>query len=367
MEATHLSAKLLFLSAVLTSTMALAGGVIALTPLVSAKVALAASLLPDRAVQSLDGETKWLNSPPLTAESLRGKVVLVDFWTYSCINWRREFPYVRAWFDKYKSQGLVVIGVHSPEFAFEKNVDNIRRAVKDIGVGYPVVIDSDHRIWRAFGNQYWPALYFIDAKGKIRAHQFGEGDYARSERIIQQLLSEAGSPATNSDLVVVDAQGAEAAADWKNLQSPENYVGYARTQYFASPGGVAPDRRQRYAVPPKLAAGEWALSGDWTMSPESASLQAANGRIVYRFQARDLHLVMGPGPATRAAPMRFRVRIDGKPPGASHGVDVDEQGNGTLDYQRMYQLIRQAGPVVDRLFEIEFLDPGAEAFSFSFG
>lgn len=359
--------KLLACGMVLASMIAVAGGGVAPQPIASAWASSTQDPSSGRGLRSLDGAEQWLNSPPLTAESLRGKVVLIDFWTYSCINWRREYPYVRAWFDKYRSQGLVVVGVHSPEFDFEKEAGNVRRAVKDIGVGYPVVIDSGHRIWRAFGNAYWPALYFIDAQGKIRAHQFGEGDYARSERIIQQLLSEAGSPAASTDLVAVNAGGPEAAADWKNLKSPENYVGYARTQYFASPGGVVPDRRQLYSSPSRLASNRWALSGDWTIGPESATSQAAKGRIVYRFQARDLHLVMGPGPAARGTPVRFRVRIDGKPPGASRGVDVDEQGYGTLDYPRMYQLIRQAGPVADRLFEIEFLDPGAEAFSFSFG
>jgi len=357
--------KLLGCGIVLASMIAVAGGGVTPQPIASARASSPQEPSSERGLRSLDSAGHWLNSPPLTAEGLRGKVVLIDFWTYSCINWRREYPYVRAWFEKYRSQGLVVIGVHAPEFAFESDAGNVGRAVKDIGVGYPVVLDSDHRIWRAFGNEYWPALYFIDAKGKIRAHQFGEGDYARSERIIQQLLSEAGSPAASTDLVAVNARGAEAAADWKNLKSPENYVGYARTRYFASPGGVVPDRRQRYASPARLVFDQWALSGDWTMGLESATSQAANGRIVYRFQARDLHLVMGP--ADRGTPVRFRVRIDGRPPGASRGVDVDEQGYGTLDYQRMYQLIRQAGPVAGRLFEIEFLDPGAEAFSFSFG
>jgi thiol-disulfide isomerase/thioredoxin len=319
----------------------------------------------ESASRSLDGATEWLNSAPLTMAALRGKVVLVDFWTYSCINWRREFPYVRAWHEKYRAQGLVVIGVHSPEFAFEQRADNVRRAVKDLGVNYPVAVDSEHMIWRGFDNAYWPALYFIDAKGQLRSHHFGEGGYAQSERIIQQLLREAGATGVSTDLVSVDAQGAEAAADWTNLESPENYVGYARTRHFASPGGSAPDKRRVYAVPPKLAADHWALAGEWTLGPEAITSNGAGGRIVYRFHARDLHLVMGP--AVRGAPVRFRVLVDGKPPGAARGSDVDAQGYGTLDQQRMYQLIRQPGPITERSFEIEFLEPGAQAFSFSFG
>ena len=314
---------------------------------------------------SLGGATGWLNSPPLTAAGLRGKVVLIDFWTYSCINWRRTLPYVRAWAEKYKDQGLVVIGVHSPEFEFEKNVDNVRRAAKDMRIDYPIAIDSDHAIWRAFKNEYWPALYFVDAQGHIRHHHFGEGEYEQSEMIIQQLLAEAGNGGIGHDLVSVDARGAEAAADWGNLKSPENYVGYERTENFASPGGAVLDKRRVYAAPARLRLNHWALSGDWTVEKQATVLNKANGRIAYRFHARDLHLVMGP--AARGTSVRFRVLIDGQPPGAAHGVDVDEQGNGTVTEQRMYQLIRQPKPIADRQFEIEFLDSGVEAFAFTFG
>jgi thiol-disulfide isomerase/thioredoxin len=314
---------------------------------------------------SLGSATEWLNSPPLTASGLRGKVVLIDVWTYTCINWLRTLPYVRAWAEKYKNQGLVVIGVHAPEFAFEKNLDNVRRAAKDMRVDYPIAIDSDHALWRAFKNQYWPALYFVDAQGKIRHHHFGEGEYERSERVIQQLLSEAGMRGIGQELVSVDARGAEVAADWGSLKSPENYVGYDRTENFASSGGAVLDKQRIYAVPARLRLNQWALSGDWTVQKQATVLNKANGRIAYRFHARDLHLVMGP--AARGTSVRFRVLIDGKPPGAAHGIDVDDQGNGTVSVQRLYQLIRQPKPIAERQFEIEFLDSGVEAFAFTFG
>lgn len=314
---------------------------------------------------SLDGATDWINSAPLTPSQLRGKVVLIDFWTYTCINWRREFPYVRAWAQKYKDSGLIVIGVHSPEFAFEKDVDNVRRAAKTIGVDYPVAIDSDHAIWRAFRNAYWPALYFIDAEGRIRHRHFGEGDYDKSERVIQQLLSEAGAAGIGPGLVSVEASGAEAAPSWQDLRSPESYVGFGRVGNFVSPGGFVADRRHVYAAPDTLRLNQWALRGEWTMRRDAAKLAKADGRVVYRFQARDLHLVMGP--ANRSAPVRFRVTVDGKPPGAARGVDIDEQGNGIATEQRMYQVVRQPRPIADRLFEIEFLDPGVEVFAFTFG
>jgi thiol-disulfide isomerase/thioredoxin len=324
------------------------------------------TLAEDKGVApSLGGATGWLNSQPLTAADLRGKVVLIDFWTYTCINWLRQLPYVRAWADKYKDQGLVVIGVHTPEFEFEKNVDNVRRAVKDMRVDYPVAIDSDYAVWRAFSNHSWPALYFIDAQGRMRHHHFGEGEYERSERIIQQLLAEAGAAAFGRELVSPDARGVEAAADWSSLKSPENYVGYERTENFSSPGGATMDKARVYAAPARLRLNQWALAGDWTMKRQATVLNKANGRIAYRFHARDLHLVMGP--AARGAAVRFRVLVDGKPPGVAHGADVDEQGNGTISEQRLYQLIRQPGPVADRQFEIEFLDPGVEAFAFTFG
>jgi thiol-disulfide isomerase/thioredoxin len=314
---------------------------------------------------SLAKATTWLNSQPLTAAELQGKVVVVDFWTYSCINWRRQLPYVRAWSEKYKDQGLVVIGVHTPEFSFEKNLDNVRWAAKDMRIAYSIAVDNDHAIWRGFSNEYWPALYFVDAKGKIRHSQFGEGEYEQSERVIQRLLSQSGNSSIGKDIVSVDARGAEAAADWGNLQSGENYVGYARTENFASKGGAVPDKRHVYSAPERLRLNQWALSSDWTIGRESIALNQAGGRIVYRFHARDLHLVMGP--AARGDAPKFRVLIDGQAPGAAHGVDVDGQGNGTVTESRMYQLLRQPAPIVDRQFEIEFLDAGVEVFSFTFG
>jgi len=313
---------------------------------------------------SLGSATEWLNSQPLTAAGLRGKVVLIDFWTYTCINWLRSLPYVRAWAEKYKDRGLVVIGVHAPEFAFEKNIDNVRRAAKAMRVDYPIAIDNDYAIWRAFKNEYWPALYFVDAQGRIRHHHFGEGEYEQSEMIIQRLLAEAGVGGIGQELVSADGRGAEAAADWDSLKSPENYVGQERTQNFASPGGSILGKRRAYAVPARLRLNHWALSGDWTMEKQATVLHKANGRIAYRFHARDLHLVMGP--AARGTSVRFRVLIDGQPPGFARGMDVDDQGNGTVTEQRLYQLIRQPKPIVDRRFEIEFLDAGVAAFSFTF-
>jgi thiol-disulfide isomerase/thioredoxin len=316
-------------------------------------------------LSSLAKATGWLNSPPLTAAGLRGKVVLIQFWTYSCINWLRIQSYVRAWADKYQDRGLVVIGVHTPEFAFEKNVENVRWAAKALRVDYPIALDPDYAIWRAFNNQYWPALYFIDAEGDLRHHHFGEGDYVQSEKVIRRLLAEAGNGGIGNDLVTVDARGIEAAADWSRLKTPETYIGYDRSENFASPGGTAADRRRGYAAPTRLKLNHWALSGDWTVGKQAAVLHQANGRIIYRFHARDLHLVMGPGPT--GAPVRFRVLMDGRPPGAAHGLDVDDQGNGTVTEPRLYQLIRQPKPIADRQFEIEFLDSGVEAFVFTFG
>jgi thiol-disulfide isomerase/thioredoxin len=314
---------------------------------------------------SLRGATSWLNSPPLTAADLRGKVVLVEFWTYSCINWLRTMPYVRAWAQKYKDQGLVVIGVHTPEFGFEKNLENVRWAVKALKVDFPIAVDTDYAVWRAFNNQYWPALYFADGEGNIRHRQFGEGDYEQSETIIQQLLAEAGKGDVSHVPASVDARGIEAAADWASLRSPENYVGYARSENFSSPGGTTQDRAHVYRAPDRLKLNHWALSGDWTIGKQATALNTANGRITYRFHARDLHMVMGP--AARGTAVRFRVLVDGQPPGAAHGIDVDEQGYGTVTEPRMYQLIRQPKPIADRHFEIEFLDPGVEAFAFTFG
>ena len=315
---------------------------------------------------SLAGATAWLNSAPLTPEGLRGKVVLVDVWTLTCINWLRTLPYVRAWAAKYADRGLVVIGVHSPEFEIEKDVDNIRRAAKDMGIVYPVAVDSNMAVWQAFQNEYWPALYLIDAKGHIRYHYFGEGDYDRTERAIQQLLTEAGAAGVSRDLARVQARGPEVAADWGDLKSGENYVGYERTENFASPGGVARDKPHVYSNPPKLRLNQWALSGNWTVGPQATVLNAANGKIAYLFHARDLHLVMGP--VTRGKSARFRVLIDGHPPGSAHGTDVDQQGNGAVSDQRLYQLIRQPkGRIEDHEFQIEFLEPGVQALAFTFG
>jgi thiol-disulfide isomerase/thioredoxin len=311
-----------------------------------------AALPTEGRMPPLTRATAWLNSQPLDAQALRGKVVLVDFWTYTCINWRRTLPYLRAWAAKYRDDGLVVIGVHTPEFDFEKDLDNVRSQAQAQAVDYPIAVDSDYSLWNAFSNQYWPALYFVDAHGYIRHHQFGEGDYDRLEGIIQQLLREAGHTDFEPRFVAVAGHGAEAEADWRNLRSPETYVGSEQRENFA-----------RRAASLKL--NEWTLAGDWQTRSDSAVLTKPNGRIVYRFHARDLHLVMGP--ATRGASVRFRVTIDGQPPGASHGVDIDAAGFGTLDQQRMYQLIRQAAPIEDRQFEIEFLDAGAEVFSFTFG
>ena len=314
---------------------------------------------------SLGNATEWLNSPPLTAAGLRGKVVLINFWTYTCINWLRTLPYTRAWAEKYKNQGLVVIGVHTPEFAFERNVENVRRAATDLGVDYAIAVDNDHAIWRAFRNQYWPALYLVDAQGQMRHRHFGEGDYEQSEMMIQRLLTNAGVLGISNELVSVDARGAEAAADWGSLKSPENYLGYERTENFASPGGAVLDKRRVYATPARLGLNDWALSGDWTVKKQATVLHKPDGRIDCRFHARDLHLVMGP--AAPGTSVRFRVLIDGEPPGAAHGIDVDDQGNGLVREQRLYQLIRQPPPIADRQFGIEFLDSGVEVFAFTFG
>ena len=336
-----------------------------MTLLAALLTAAMAPLTVEGRLPFLGGATGWLNSQPLTAADLRGKVVLVDFWTYTCINWLRSLPYVRGWAEKYKDQGLVVIGVHAPEFRFEKDVDNVRRAAKDTKIDFPIAIDNDYAIWRAFDNHYWPALYVIDAQGRIRHHQFGEGGYESSERIIQQLLGEAGFSGIGDQLAAVDARGVEAEADWAHLKSPENYLGHERTENFVSPGGAVVDKGRVYAAPARVKLNDWALSGDWTAKKDAVVLNKANGRIAYRFHARDLHLVMGP--AVRGASVRFRVLIDGQPPGAAHGIDVDDQGNDTVAEQRLYQLIRQPNPIADRQFEIEFLDPGVEAFAFTFG
>jgi cytochrome c biogenesis protein CcdA/thiol-disulfide isomerase/thioredoxin len=312
----------------------------------------------------LDGATTWLNSPPLTAEQLRGKVVLVDFWTYSCINCLRSLPYVRAWAEKYRDQGLVVIGVHAPEFAFERDLNNVRNAVRDLHVTYPVAIDNERAIWRAFHNQYWPAHYFIDAHGRIRYQHFGEGDYPYSERVIQALLREAGQTDVPSDIVNPNATGEQAAADLSVMGSPETYIGYGRAQHFASLQD-ARDRAAVFTTPAMLSLNQWGLIGNWTRVSEHATLNAVGGAIRFRFRARDLHLVLGPAADGHA--VRFRVLLDGAAPGAAHGVDVDANGDGVVRENRLYQLIRQPGPVTDHTFEIQFLDPGVQAFSFTFG
>jgi thiol-disulfide isomerase/thioredoxin len=322
-------------------------------------------LLSRSTLPSVERATEWINSPPLTASALRGKVVLVDFWTYTCINWLRTLPYVRGWAEKYRDQGLVVIGVHTPEFEFEKDLNNVRWAVKALRVNNPIAVDSDYVIWRGFENNYWPALYFVDAQGRTRHHHFGEGAYEQSEMIIQELLAQNGAEGISREPLMVEGRGLEAAADWRNLRSGENYVGYGRTQNFSSPDGATADRPRVYAFPMRLRLNDWALSGNWTVKKGAAALNEPNGTIAYRFQARDLHLVMGP--TTPGTSMRFRVRIDGMPPGAAHGADVDENGEGRVTEQRLYQLIRQPQPITDRQFEIEFLDPGVETFAFTFG
>jgi cytochrome c biogenesis protein CcdA/thiol-disulfide isomerase/thioredoxin len=317
------------------------------------------------AMPSLDGAVSWLNSPPLTNTELRGKVVVIDFWTYSCINCLRSIPYVEAWAEKYKSDGLVVIGVHTPEFAFEKDPTNVAKAVEDLKITYPVALDSNYAIWKAFNNQYWPAHYFIDANGVIRYHHFGEGEYDESERVIQELLKEKNANLNVAGLVDVKAAGAEAAADLNDVQSPETYVGYARGQNFAGPQDIAADAAEKYSLPQRLNLNQWGLEGKWEVSDEHAALVSAPGSIVFRFHARDLHLVLGPGPDGK--PVRFRVLLDGGAPLENHGMDIDENGNGVVRGYRLYQLIRQQGKVQDRTFEIQFLDPGVQAYAFTFG
>jgi thiol-disulfide isomerase/thioredoxin len=325
----------------------------------------AARLPVEGELPSFDGATGWLNSPPLTPAGLRGRVVLASFWTYTCINWLRQLPYLRAWAGKYSGQGLVTIGVHTPEFGFEHDSGNVRRAVQEMRIDYPVATDNDYAVWRAFGNNYWPALYFADAQGRLRHHYFGEGGYGQSEMVIQQLLAEAGLAGAGQDLVSVDAGGVEAPADWDDLRSPENYTGYERTENFASPGGTVPGEAHVYTAPAMLRLNQWALSGDWTMEEQATTLNRADGQIACRFRARDLNLVMGQAGSPAGSP--FRVLLDGQPPGDAHGIDVDGEGNGTVTEPRLYQLIRQNGSVTDRTFQIAFLDPGTQAFAFTFG
>jgi Thioredoxin like C-terminal domain/AhpC/TSA family len=312
-----------------------------------------------------EGATGWLNSEPLTPDDLHGKVVLVDFWTYTCINWLRTLGYVRAWWEKYADQGLVVVGVHTPEFPFERDVDNIREAVTNMRVEYPVAIDSDYRVWNAFANSYWPAVYIADAEGEGRHHQFGEGGYEECERVIQRLLRDAGRDGFGDDVVAVKLEGFEVQADWAHLESPETYLGYQQGRNFASPGVGDLDERRTYAVPDNLERNQWALGGDWTIERGLSVLNGREGRVVFRFHARDVNLVMGPRPKESSVP--FRVLVDGEPPGADHGLDVDENGNGAVVQQRLYQLVRRRNSVDDSTVEITFLAPGAEAYCFTFG
>lgn len=313
---------------------------------------------------SLSGATQWFNSAPLSPQALRGKVVLVDFWTYSCINCIRSLPYVEAWAQKYRDHGLVVIGVHSPEFAFEKDPANVAKAIRDFHITYPVAMDNNYAIWQAFNNEYWPAHYFVDAHGQIRAHHFGEGDYTGSEDVIRRLLSEAGYKNLPDGYVQPGASGAEVASSGDTSRSPETYVGYARGENFAS-GQIAHDEHWHYHAPDTLQINQWALDGEWTIAPQSATLNQADGSVVYRFRGRDLHLVLGPG--KEGKPVRFRVTLDGKAPGADHGTDIDAQGNGTLTGQRLYQLVRQTHGTGDRVFKITFLDPDVRVYAFTFG
>jgi thiol-disulfide isomerase/thioredoxin len=325
-----------------------------------------AKILPDEGrLPPFEGATGWLGSEPLTPEGLRGRVVAVQFWTYTCVNWLRTLPYVREWAQKYRDHGLTVVGVHTPEFGFERDVDNVRAAAKDMRVDYPVALDSDYAVWSAFANHFWPALYITDEQGQIRYHHFGEGQYAMSEMAIQQLLREAGKEGFDPGLVSVDPQGAEVPADWTNVRTPETYLSYGRSYGFASPDGERFDEPHDYPEPSRLGLNEWAPSGLWTLAEHASVLAEAPGRIAIQFHARDANLVMGP--AERRASVPFRVLIDGEPPGAAHGTDVDENGSGTVVEQRLYQLIRQPDRIAGRLFEIEFLDSGVEAYCFTFG
>ena len=315
-------------------------------------------------ISALDGSTAWLQSTPLTLQELRGRVVLVSFGTYTCINWIRSLPYVRAWADKYAGNGLAVVGVNTPEFEFEEDFGNVERALKEMNVRYPVCTDNEYAVWQAFDNHYWPALYFVDTEGQIRHHHFGEGEYEESEMVLQMLLRAAGAE-LDQGLVEIVPEGVEQQADWYNLGSPESYLGYGQATGFASPSAVYFDEPRIYSTPAQLQRNQWALAGNWRVGSVQVLLNEPGGSISFEFHARDVHLVMGP--PMNHAPVRFRVTLQGEVPGPAHGIDVDEEGNGTADYQRMYQLIRQPGRIGDRLVKIEFLDPGVEAFVFTFG
>jgi thiol-disulfide isomerase/thioredoxin len=314
---------------------------------------------------SFKGATGWLNSEPLEMDDLRGKVVLVDFWTYTCINWLRTLPYVRAWAHKYKDHGLVVVGVHTPEFPFEQDVDNVRQAAEQMRVIYPIALDPDYMVWNDFSNHYWPAAYFADAEGRIRHHQFGEGQYDEQEQVIQQLLREAGMEGFDDGLADVTPEGVTVAADFAHLGTPESYVGYQQAQGLASANGVELDEPHTYVAPESLGLNQWSLSGNWTVEGRSVVGNEANGTIAFRYHARDANLVMGSRP--RETPVRFQVRVDGQPPGDAHGVDVDADGNGTVVEQRLYQLVREPPPNVDRTIELTFLDSGADLYCWTFG
>jgi thiol-disulfide isomerase/thioredoxin len=337
---------------------------ISATALVCAVVAIASGTGDEGRMPDLDGAVAWLNSTPLSSKSLRGKAVLVNFWTYSCINSLRELPYMKAWAAKYKDAGLVVIGVHAPEFGFEKDPANVKNAVFDLKVAYPVPIDSNHSIWSAFRNQYWPADYFVDAKGRIRYHHFGEGEYEKSEHVIQELLRENGATGLDESTVRITADGAEAPPS-DDMQSPETYAGYARAENFASPERMSRDSRKTYSPPASPALNQWGLGGSWKAGAESGTLESAPGKIVFRFHARDLHMVLGS--VKNGPPVRFKVKLNGAAPGDDHGSDSGADGTGEVRQPRMYQIIRQKGRVQDRTFEIEFLDPSVEVFSFTFG
>jgi thiol-disulfide isomerase/thioredoxin len=318
----------------------------------------------DGRLPGFDGATGWLNSPPLTAADLRGKVVLADFWTYTCINWLRTLAYVRAWAQKYGDRGLVVVGVHTPEFPFEREIENVREAAKAMRVEYPIALDSDYGVWRAFGNRYWPAVYIADAEGRIRQHHFGEGAYDECEWAIQMLLREAGAEGSD-DLVSVEPDGFEAQADWTNLGSPETYVGYEQGRNFASPGGATFDEPITYSAADSLQLNQWALAGDWTIEGRVSVLNEADGEIAFRFHARDVHVVLRAREPATSVP--FRVLLDGEPPGDAHGLDVDEHGHGAVIQPRLYQLVRQRGRIADRTLTIHFRAPGVEAYVFTFG
>jgi thioredoxin family protein len=333
---------------------------------VARALGVAAAGLPfEGRLPSFDGASAWLNSDPLTPSALRGHVVVVQFWTYTCINWLRTQAYNRAWWQRYRDKGLVTVGVHTPEFKFEHDLDNVRWAVQARNIDYPVAVDSNYEVWQAFANHYWPALYFVDVEGRIRHHRFGEGDYERSEMVIRQLLAESGVEDVHPGLVAVEPRGDEVQADWEDLGSPESYLGYEQESGFDAPGGIEHDRPHTYTAPSRLRLNRWSLTGNWTVRSDASALNDPNGRIAFQFHARDVNLVMGP--AKKGTTGAFRVYLDGEIAGASHGADVDSDGNGTVVQQRMYQLIRQAKPIRDRRFEIEFLDPGAEAFCFTFG